>query len=306
MRRILITRLGQGVVVVFGAIVISFVLVNLSGNPIDILAGLNASPAQREALKHAYGYDRPLGARFVEYIAHAARGDFGDSIRQSSPAFSLVLHALPYTLELVLLAMLVAVAVSLPVAVHSVLRRDTRSDRALRTTLTAMQGLPEFWLAIVFVLIFSVKLGWFPVIGAAGPANYVLPVMAIAIPLMSTMVRLLRSHLLDILGMEFVTALTAKGLSDREIVLRHALRNTFPLVITFLALQIGWLIGGTIIVETVFGWPGMGNLAVTAVNFRDLPVIQAIVIVVAVVYVGMNLLADLLAMALDPRMRVRV
>ncbi len=295
---LILTRLGQGVVVLFGAIAVSFVLANLSGNPTDLLAGLNSTPEQRAELRHEYGYDKPLAERFVTYVGDAVRGDFGNSVRQPESAFSLVFNALPYTLALVALAMLVAVAVSLPIAVHSVLRRESKSDKALRTAVTVMQGLPEFWLAIVFVLIFSVWLGWLPVIGAGGPANYVLPVLSIAIPLVSTMVRLLRGHLFEIMGMEFVTALRAKGLSDRDIVLRHALRNTLPVTITFLALQIGWLIGGTVIVETVFSWPGLGNLTVQATTNRDIPVIQAIVIVIALVYIVMNLLADLLAMTL--------
>jgi ABC-type dipeptide/oligopeptide/nickel transport system permease component len=302
-RRLILSRIGQGAVVLFGAITISFVLANLSGNPIDIIAGLNATPEQRATLKHEYGYDRPIPTRFVEYVAHAAQGKLGDSIQQPESAVSLVAQALPYTLALVMLAMLVAVAVSLPIAVHSVLRRESATDKGLRGTMTIMQGLPEFWLAIMFVLVFSVWLGWLPVIGAGGPANYILPTLAISIPLISTMVRLLRGHMLDIMGMEFVTALRAKGLSERDIVMHHALRNTVPVTVTFLALQIGWLIGGTLIVETVFAWPGIGNLTVQATTHRDIPVIQAIVIIVAIVYIAMNLLADVLAMVIDPRLR---
>lgn len=301
--RLITNRLGQGVVVLFGAITISFVLANLSGNPIDLLAGLNSTPEQRAALRHEYGYDKPLLTRFLEYVLNALQGDFGNSVRQPRSAFEMVFQALPYTLSLVGLSIAVAIAVSLPVAFHSVLRRNTRTDRALRGVLTVMQGLPEFWLAIVSVLIFSVWLGWLPAIGATGPANYILPVMAIATPLMSTMVRLLRGHLLDIMAMEFVTALQAKGLTDREIVTRHALRNTLPVTVNFLALQIGWMIGGTVIVETVFSWPGIGNLTVEATTNRDIPVIQALVIVIAVVYILMNLLADIVSMTLDPRLR---
>lgn len=303
MRRVVVTRLGQGVLVLFGAILVSFVLANLSGNPIDLLAGLNSTPEQREELRHEYGYDQPILTRFADYVGNAVQGDFGDSVRRPETAFSLVFEALPYTLMLVALAMLVAMAVALPVAIHSVLRRNTHTDRVTRNVLVIMQGLPEFWLGIVFVLIFSVSLGWFPVVGADGPANYVLPVLAISIPLMSTIVRLLRGHLLDIMASEFVAALRAKGLSEHDIVLRHGLRNTLPAAITFLALQLGWLIGGTIIVETVFAWPGMGNLTVEAARDRDIPVLQAIVIVVALVYIMANLLADVLAMILDPRLR---
>ena len=303
MLHMIITRLGQGVVVVFGAITVSFVLANLSGDPIDLLAGMNSTPEQRAALKQEYGYDKPLTIRFGEYLLHALQGDLGDSVRQPESASSLVLQALPHTLVLVVLAMVVAVAVSLPIAIHSVLRRGTPADNVLRTIATVLQGLPEFWIAIVFVLIFSVWLGWLPVIGIGTPVHYVLPVLAIAIPLVSTMVRLVRSHLFDIMGMDFVTALEAKGLDDREIVVRHALRNTVPVTVTFLALQVGWLIGGTVIVETVFGWPGIGNLAVQATVNRDVPVIQAIVIAIAIVFVAMNLLADVVAMAVDPRLR---
>ena len=183
------------------------------------------------------------------------------------------------------------------------LRRGSLVDGGIRSTLMALQGLPPFWLGVILVLIFSVQLQWLPSYGNRSATSYILPIAALSIPLMSTVVRLLRSQLLDIMGMEFITALRAKGLSERDIVIRHALRNAMPPLVTFMALQIGWLFGGTLIVEAMFGWPGIGTLTLTATGNQDLTVIQAIVVVVAVVYVLLNLLADLAVLAIDPRLR---
>ena len=200
--------------------------------------------------------------------------------------------------------MFLACAVAIPVSILSVLRRESLADRTLRRGLALAQGVPEFWLALLLVLLFSVTLGWLPSIGASGLDSYVLPVLALSIPLMSTIVRIVRSHLLDVLGMDFVTALRAKGLTTREIVYRHALRNALAPFITFLALQLGWLVGGTILVENVFSWPGLGSLMVSATQVRDLTVIEASVVLVATAYVVLNLLADLAVAAIDPRVRM--
>jgi ABC-type dipeptide/oligopeptide/nickel transport system permease component len=301
--RYLIGRIAQGVIVVAGAVAISFVLASLAGNPVDAIGTANLSPAARQALAHQYGFDLPFLQRFVRYFGDVLHGDFGHSFRSQQPATHLVLQALPYTLELVFAAMALACVVAVPVAVFSVLRRESRADRAIRRLLIVAQGLPEFWLALLLVLLFAVELAWLPSVGADTASSLVLPTLALSIPLFSTIVRLLRSQLLDIMGMEFILALRAKGLSDREIVLGHALRNAIAPVISFLGLQVGWLLGGTILVEVVFGWPGIGNLAVTATGNRDLAVIQTVVVFTAIGYVLFNLIADLLVLAIDPRVR---
>jgi len=303
MTRYIAIRIGQGALVVLGAVAVSFLLVNVAGDPVGVLGGQLLGPEEKQRLIELYGYDRPLSEQFVDYIGSVLRGDFGESFRQPVGAVTLVLESLPPTIWLVVGSVIVTFVVSIPAAVLSVLRRGSKLDGGVRGSLMVLQGLPSFWLGVVLVLIFSVQLRWLPSYGDEDWTSYILPIAALAIPLMSSVVRLLRSQMLDIMGMEFVTALRAKGLSERDIVLRHALHNAMPPLVTFMALQIGWLFGGTIIVEAVFGWPGIGTLAITATNNSDLTVIQALVVVVAVVYVLLNLLADLLVLAIDPRLR---
>jgi len=297
-------RIAQGLIVIVAAITISFALANVLGNPVDVVAGYNLSPQQRAQLVHAYGYDKPIAERYVTYVSKVSHGDFGQSLRNDDPAAQVVLHALPYTAVLVLGAILTACAVAIPVAIHSVLRRESRLDRVLRRGLALVQGVPEFWLALLLVLLFSVTLHWLPSIGASGVQSLIMPVLALSLPLMSTIVRLVRSQLVDVLGMDFITALRAKGLTMREIVFHHAVRNSLAPFVTFLALQLGWLVGGTILVENVFSWPGIGSLMVSATQVRDLTVIEACVVLVATAYVVLNLLADLAIAAIDPRVRV--
>jgi peptide/nickel transport system permease protein len=295
-------RIAQGVVVVLGAITISFFLANLTGNAIDAI-GINLGAEARERLIEEYGFDRPVLERFAEYFLGALQGDFGESFRAPVPALERVAEALPYTATLVFLAIVAACAAAVPTAIYSVLNRDSRTDRTIRRSFMLVQGLPEFFIGLVLILVFAVVLGWLPSFGVDGPTGYVLPVIALALPLLSTLTRLIRSQLIDVMGMEFVVALRAKGLRSRQIVLRHALKNALPPLITYLALQLGWLLGGTFIVEVVFGIPGIGQLAVSATEARDLSVIQAIVVVVAAAYVIFNLLADMAVYAIDPRVR---
>jgi ABC-type dipeptide/oligopeptide/nickel transport system permease component len=297
-------RLAQGLLVVVLAIVLSFALVNVAGDPVSALGVIQLTEEQRDALISQYGYDEPLLQRLADYLTSALRGDFGESFRSGEPALDLVLDALPNTAILVAAAVALAFLVAVPVAVHSVLRRDSRTDRALRRALIVLQGIPDFWLALVLILVFAVQLQWFPAIGNEGPLSIVLPAAALAIPLMSTFVRLLRAQLLDVLTADFVAALRARGLSRFEILLHHAGPNTFAPLSTYFALQLGWLLAGTLIVETVFAWPGIGTLAVTSTNNQDLPVIEAIIVVTALAYVLFNLLVDLAVMVLDPRIRV--
>jgi ABC-type dipeptide/oligopeptide/nickel transport system permease component len=306
MARYISIRIGQGLLVVLGAVAISFILSSVAGDPVSIaIKPLSIPEAEKQRLIEYYGYNRPLLERFVEYMSGVVHGDFGESFRQRVDALSLVLRALPATMYLVVGTIAVTAVVSVPVAVFSVLRRGTRQDAVVRSGLMVLQGLPQFWLGVILVLIFAVQLRWLPSYGDRGLESYVLPIAALSIPMLSLTVRLLRSELLGIMGMEFVTALRAKGLSEWVIVTRHALRNAMPSFVTFFALQIGALIGGTLIVEAVFAWPGIGSLLLSASSTQDLPVIAALVVVSAVVWVLLNLLADLVVLALDPRLRTQ-
>jgi ABC-type dipeptide/oligopeptide/nickel transport system permease component len=185
-----------------------------------------------------------------------------------------------------------------------VLHRDSRADRYVRSGLIVVQGVPDFWLALLLVIVFAVTLGWLPAIADGSASALVLPSVALAVPLVSTFVRLFRAQMLEVMSADFVLAMSVRGLSPRAIVLRHVVPNSLAPMIAFMALQLGWLLGGTIIVETVFGWPGIGNLAIVATSGLDLPVIEAVIVVTAVAYVLCNLAADLLVAAIDPRIRV--
>lgn len=302
MTRFVSRRALQGLAVVFGAVTISFILASLSGNAIDARY-TNLDAETRAELVAEYGYDKPILERYGDFLTDVVRGDFGPTTGAAGSPLEQVFTALPYTLTLVFAAIAVAAAVALMTATFGVVRRASRADVIVRRTFLLLQGIPEFFLGLVLVLVFAVQLGWLPSFGATSAASYVLPVIALATPLISTLTRLLRAQLLEVLGSDFIVALRARGLTERRIVLRHGLANVAPPLVTYLALQMGWLIGGTIVVEVVFGIPGIGALAVTAAQAKDMATIQAIVVVVAIGYVVLNLVADLIVLAIDPRVR---
>ena len=302
--RYLLSRLWQGVVVLFGAVTISFVLTNAIGKPADVIGGPFMTAEQRAALNERLGYDRPLLPRFIDYLAGIARGDFGVSYRTNDSAIGEVLRALPNTLILVVTALALATVISLALAVFSATHREGGWDRALRRTIGILQGMPEFWLALMLILVFSVQLTLLPSFGFQGLASLALPVASLALPMLPTLFRVFRGELLDVMSGDFVEAMRARGLSERIIVYRHALRNMLGPSATFVALLLGTLIGGSIIVETIFSWPGIGNLTISSVSARDFAVVQSIIIVVAAFYVLLNLAADILVLVIDPRVRV--
>jgi len=296
-------RLAQGVVVVFGAVVLSFLITNLSGNPGQVIGGSFLSPQQRQQIIDQLGYNRPVLQRLASYLAGAAHGDFGTSYQTGEPALRVVLTAFPNTALLIACAITLAVVAAVPVAVLSVLHRGSAGDRASRVVMMLAGALPDFWIAIVLVRLLSVNLPWLPAIGFTSPQSLILPTVALALPLIPAFVRLLRGALLDVVGQEFVTVLRSKGFRDRFIVAHHALRNALVPFVTLLAMQIGWLLGGTIIVEVIFAWPGIGSVINNAVQARDVAVIQAAVVVVACGYVLLNLAADVAVTLIDPRVR---
>ena len=294
-------RLGQGVLVLFGAVTASFILVHLTGNPATVLAGGQLPPAQVKALSEQLGYNRPLIDQYLSYLGHAVRGDFGNSFRYGTGAVSTVLTALPNTLILIGISLAAAITISVAVASASVLHQGGWSDRLWRPVMSALQGIPDFWIALILVLILSVKLRWLPSLGFAGPSSLIMPCIALTLPMLASFTRLLRGSLLDFTGSDIALALRARGLTRREIVIHHAMRNAMVTFVSYVALQAGWLVGGTLIVETIFAWPGIGTMLLGAVQSRDLTVIQATVVIIAVAFTLLNLLADLAVIWLDPR-----
>ncbi|WP_020502552.1 ABC transporter permease [Sciscionella marina] len=305
-KRYVLGRLAQGIIVLFGAVAISFLLTNVIGKPADVLGGDSLTPAQRAVLNAKLGYDRPMPERFLSFLEGVVTGDFGKSYRTDDSAIGLVLRALPNTLVLVLLAMALAVLIAVLLAIFSVRHRERRSDRLLRRVIGVLQGMPEFWLALMMILLFSVQLRLFPSFGFYSTSSLILPVVSLAIPMVPMLFRIVRGQLLDVLSGEFVDAMRARGLTERFILYRHVLPNTAGPSATFGALQLGHLIGGSLIVETIFSWPGIGNLTVSAVQARDFTVVQTVIIIVATFYVLLNLAADLIVLAADPRVRVGV
>jgi peptide/nickel transport system permease protein len=294
-------RLGAGVLVLFGAVTVSFLLVHATGNPATVLAGGSLPAAQVHALSVQLGYNRPLASQYGSYIWGVLQGNFGVSYRYDTPAINSVLTALPNTLALIGISLSAALLLSMTIAVSSVLSRKGWADRVWRPLVLVLQGIPDFWIALILVLVLAVHLHVLPSLGFDGPKTLIMPCVALTIPMLASFTRLLRASLLDFTNSEVAFALRARGLTRREIVLGHSFRNAMATFVSFVALQAGWLIGGTVIVETIFAWPGIGTLLISAVLARDLTVIQAVVVVIAVAFTLLNLSADLVVLWLDPR-----
>jgi peptide/nickel transport system permease protein len=294
-------RVGQGVLVLFGAVTASFIIIHLTGNPATVLVGTSMPPAAVHVLSEKLGYNRPILDQYGTYIWHVLQGNFGVSIADDTPAMGVVMKDLPYTLMLVGISLTSAMLIASAVAISSVLRVGAWGDRLWRPVLIAFQGIPDFWIGLIAVFVLSVKLHWLSSIGFNGPSSLIMPCLALTLPIVASFTRLLRGSLLDFMGSDVVLSLSARGMTRREIVLHHGVRNAMTTFVSFVALQIGWLIGGTLVVETIFAWPGIGSLLYDSVEARDLTVVQAVVVVIAFAFVVLNLVADLVVLWLDPR-----
>lgn len=304
MGRYIVRRALHGVVVLLGVSVIVFLLMHLGGDPVAVLLPLDTPPEQIEAFRQEMGFDRPLPVQYLLFLSRAVRGDFGYSYHYRTGAMRIVLERLPATLKLTFSALVVALVVAIPAGIVAALRKDRLSDILIRVSVLLGQAMPGFWLALVLILIFGVRLQWLPVSGAEGWKSLVLPAIVAGSFSMATVTRLLRSSLLDTMGENYIQTAQSKGLPPRLIITRHALRNAAIPVITVIGLQIGWLLGGAVIAEVVFAYPGMGRLAVTAISYRDVPVIQAFVAITALIVVVTNLGLDIMYSWLDPRIRL--
>jgi peptide/nickel transport system permease protein len=282
-----------------------FVLLHLSGDPTYILLPADSTPEQRTAFRAAYGLDRPLVVQYVAYITHLARGDFGRSFFFHEPAFHVVLRRLPATLTLAASASILAIVVAIPLGVLAAVLRGTWYDRAMMGAAVVGQSVPTFWLGLMMILILAVHWRLLPVSGRGTMAHLVMPSLALAFWLMALLARITRSQMLEILGEDYVRTARAKGLSELAVCGRHALRNALLPVLTVLGLQVGGLLGGAVMTEIVFAWPGVGTLILDSISKRDLPVVVAGVVLVATGFIVLNLTVDLLYVLVDPRIRVR-
>ncbi len=290
-------------VVVWGVATIAFVLLHLSGDPASLMLSPDAGPGAHEELRRALGLDAPLSVQYAKYMTGVLRGDFGNSIRQRLPAFDLVMERLPTTFELAAAGMVIAVVVGVPLGVIGAMKRGTVHETAALTVALFGQSVPSFWLALMMILVLGVALEWFPVSGRDGFHHLVLPAVAVSVESMARIARLLRSSILDQLEQDYTRTARSKGLTTLRVVGRHVLRNAAIPAVTLIGLDFGRLLGGAVIVETVFAWPGVGRLAVQAVFQRDFPVVQAAVVVLGFTFVIINLLVDLAYVWIDPRIR---
>lgn len=291
--------------VLFLLTILIFGVMRLKGDPVLQFVPPDATAEEIEAARHAYGFDRPLIEQYISFVANAVRGDFGTSFRYSEPALSLVLERVPATLLLTVVSLFVAWLIALPAGMISALRQNSLIDLGATGISVLGRAMPNYWLGIMLILVFAVQLRWVPVSGTGGWKNLILPAATLGIAVATTLTRLIRSSMLEVIRMEYITTARAKGLPERTVIFRHAFRNSLISVVTVFGLQTAWLLGGVVIVEQVFAWPGMGRLMLQAVYTRDMAVVQAGVFVMALIIMGINLLVDISYSLLDPRIRYR-
>ena len=301
----LVRRALQSVFVLIGITLFVSFTIRLSGDPaVAMFQGASAPTAEQlQSIRARLGTDRPFSEQYLRFLAGLVRGDLGTSFRTGGPVSAAVAQRFPATVGLAMTALLVSLLMAIPLGVLAARRRGKPVDFIVRVVSLVGLSFPNFWLGIMLILIFGVHLRWLPPSGYEGPASLVLPSLTLGLILASTTTRLVRSALLDVLGEQYVITARAKGIREQRVVYRHALRTALIPVVTFIGLQIGGLIGGVVIVEQVFAWPGLGSLALNAISFRDYPMLQGTITVLAVFIAAINLVVDMSYALLDPRIR---
>jgi peptide/nickel transport system permease protein len=297
----IIRRLLQSLIVILGVIIITFLISRVLGDPVALLLPPEATPEQRAFLTKDLGLDRPLYVQLLVYVGKVLKGDFGQSFRHQEPAMKLLLDRVPASLYLSLVATFISIIIAIPLGIISAIKRGTIFDRIGMTLALFGQSIPAFWAGIMMILLFAVKLGWFPPSGYGGPKHVFLPALTLAFFFAAATARLTRSSVLDVLDMDYVRYARLKGVPELIVIMRHVIRNTFITILNIVALQLGLLLGGAVITEFIFSWPGIGRLSLDAIYNRDYPVIQATVVVAAAFFVVINLVVDIIYIATDPR-----
>jgi peptide/nickel transport system permease protein len=303
MLRLLLVRLAQVPIVIVVVSFVVFAFLNASGDPVRLLLPIEATDADVEAMRVALGLDRPMLVRYWDFLLNALHGDFGMSIRARQPAIDIVLQALPATLELAATALVLATLISIPLGIVSAVRRNGIVDTLATTASVLGQSMPVFWLGIILIMVFSVKLGWLPASGRGHWTALILPAVALGWYMNALMSRMTRTAMLEVLGQPFIRTARAKGLPERMVVMKHAFGNARIPILTIWGLQAGAMLTGTVITETVFSWPGLGRASIYALQGRDYPVVLASIALFTVIFLAINLVVDLAYFWLDPRIR---
>lgn len=304
MIRYLLRRLVLTIPVLLGVATLVFALIHLvPGDPAQAMLGEGASPDDVAELRHRLGLDRPLPVQYAAFLAGLAKGDLGVSLRTDRPVTTLILERVPATVELAMAAMAFAIVLAIPLGIAAAVWHRTSVDQAAMTVALLGISIPNFWLGPLLAIVFAVELGWLPVSGRGTPSHLVLPAITLGAALAAILARMTRASLLEELRELYVLAARARGASRVRAILRHALRNSLIPIVTIIGLQFGAVLTGAVITETIFAWPGIGRLLIQSINFRDYPLVQGCILLIAVTYVTMNLLTDLMYGVLDPRIR---
>jgi ABC-type dipeptide/oligopeptide/nickel transport system permease component len=303
MRRYIVRQLVQLVVVILGISILAFAILHVLGDPVLLLLPQNAGKEEFERYRHLLGLDRPLYVQYGKFLSKAVVGDFGKSWYADTPAFRLVLERMPPTIYLTFAGLFVALLISLPLGILAALKRHSWVDNLCTTIAVAGQAVPLFWLGIMMIIVFSVRLRLLPASGYDSWENFLMPSFCLGAALAPLTMRLVRSGVIEVMNMDFIKTARAKGVAESMVVIKHAFRNACIPVITVIGLQFGQLLGGAIITETVFAWPGVATLTVESIRNQDFPVVQCAVILLALVIVSLNLIVDLTVAFIDPRIR---
>ncbi len=303
MLRYFLTKFLQSLLLLLGVLLLVFFMVRLTGDPASLMMPREASPEQVAAFREAMGFNRPLFVQFVDFFKGAVVGDFGNSLHFKTPAMPLVLQRLPATVQLAAVGLLMAMVVGIPLGLIGGFNPGSVADSVGRTIALLGQSIPNFWLALIMILLFAVRLGWFPSFGRDQWHSVVMPAFVLGLPVLGQLVRLTRSAVLEIRSEDFIRTAYSKGLEPRVIYVKHVLRNVAIPLVSVIGVQFGYMLGGSIYIESIFAWPGMGQLLEQAIGWRDFQLVMAIAVFTSVVVLILNLLTDLAYAVIDPRIR---
>lgn len=306
MGKYLLKRLWQSVIAILGITVVVFVILHLTGNPVELMVSPTTPKEEMEILAEEMGFNDPLPVQYVRFLKGALVGDFGTSYYYNEPAMQVVLERAPATLTLACAALLICVVLGVPAGILSAVKRNSVSDAIIRVLALLGQCMPAFWLGMMLIMFFAVKLQWLPTGGAdEGLRSLILPAFTLGLFSAATICRLLRSNMIEVLGKEYIDVCKAKGLPARKVISKHALKNALSSILTMLGMQFASLLGGSVITETVFAWPGVGRLVIQSITTSDFAVVECVVFLMAVVFVVINFVVDILYCVINPRIRLQ-
>jgi peptide/nickel transport system permease protein len=303
LRQYIVKRLLLSIVVLFGITLIVFFILRLTGDPTHLLLPLEASKEDIALFRHEMGFDRPLYVQYLKFLGGVLQGDLGKSLRHGQPAITLVYERLPATIELAVAALAIALIVAIPVGILSAVKPNTLTDHIGMLIALLGQSMPIYWSGLMLILLLTVKLNLLPAFGRSGLASLIMPAVSLGFFSMARIARVTRSSMMSVLGKDYIRTAKSKGLTDGRVIIRHAFKNAAIPIITLVGMELGTLLGGAVITETIFAWPGVGQLAIQAIYNRDFPVVQAAVLNLSVIFVLINLIVDILYTYLDPRVR---